>query len=150
WEGNLLDAFDTIYPRLTSGLATVFQLHGATRIDESSIHIVLREALVNLLVHADYAVPEASLIVRTPSGFLFRNPGSSRVSEHDLFYGDRSDPRNPELVRMFRLIGLAEEAGTGVPKIIRAWRELGLEMPVIDVGTERYEFTLQLRQAHLL
>ncbi|RCJ24181.1 hypothetical protein A6S26_19330 [Nostoc sp. ATCC 43529] len=111
---------------------------------------MLREALVNLLVHTDYAVPEASLIVRTPSGFLFRNPGSSRISEFDLLHGDRSDPRNPELVRMFRLIGLAEEAGTGIPKIIRAWRELGLEMPKIDAGTERYEFTLQLRQAHLL
>ncbi len=111
---------------------------------------MLREALVNLLVHADYAVPEASLIVRTPSSFLFRNPGSSRISEFDLLHGDRSDPRNPELVRMFRFIGLAEEAGTGIPKIIRAWRELGLEMPKIDAGTERYEFTLQLRQAHLL
>src|SRR5262249_12044712 len=110
----------------------------------------MREALVNLLVHADYAVREASLIVRTPSSFFFRNPGSSRVSEFDLLHGDRSDPRNPELVRMFRLIGLAEEAGTGMPKIIRAWRQLGMEMPTIDTGTERYEFTLRLRQAHLL
>lgn len=150
WEGHLFGAFENIYPRLTAGVATAFQLHGATRIEDSPVHVVLREALVNLLVHADYAVPEASLIVRTPSGFLFRNPGSSRISEFDLLHGDRSDPRNPELVRMFRLIGLAEEAGTGIPKIIRAWRELGLEMPKIDAGTERYEFTLQLRQAHLL
>ncbi|MBD2522952.1 RNA-binding domain-containing protein [Nostoc sp. FACHB-133] len=136
WEGHLFGAFENIYLRLTTGLATAFQLQGATRIEESPVHIVLREALINLLVHADYAVPEASLIVRTPSGFLFRNPGSSRISEFDLLHGDRSDPRNPELVRMFRLIGLAEEAGTGIPKIIRAWRELGLEMPKIDAGTE--------------
>lgn len=150
WEGHLFGAFEKIYLRLTTDLATAFQLQGATRIEESSVHVVLREALVNLLVHADYTVPEASLIVRTPSGFLFRNPGSSRISEFDLLYGDRSDPRNPELVRMFRLIGLAEEAGTGIPKIIRAWHELGLEMPRIDAGTERYEFTLRLHQAHLL
>ncbi|MBD1896870.1 RNA-binding domain-containing protein [Coleofasciculus sp. FACHB-129] len=150
WEGHLFGAFETLYLRLTAGLATAFHLQGSTRIDESSVHVVLREALVNLLVHADYAVPEASLIIRTPSSFLFRNPGSSRISEFDLLHGDRSDPRNPELVRMFRFVGLAEEAGTGIPKIIRAWRELGLEMPKIDTGTERYEFTLQLRQAHLL
>lgn len=150
WEGHLFGAFETIYPRLTKGLATAFQLQGATRLDESPVHVVLREALVNLLVHTDYAVPEASLIVRKPSSFLFRNPGSSRISEFDLLHGDRSDPRNPELVRMFRFIGLADEGGTGIPKIIRAWRELGLEMPKIDTGTERYEFTLQLRQAHLI
>jgi ATP-dependent DNA helicase RecG len=91
---------------------------------------------VNLLVHADYAETDASLIVRSPDGYFFRNPGSSRVSEFDLLAGDRSDPRNPELVRMFRYIGLAEEAGSGMPKIIRAWRELGFVLPDIDVGTD--------------
>jgi predicted HTH transcriptional regulator len=150
WEGHLFGAFETIYPRLTKGLATAFQLQGATRVDESSVHVVLREALVNLLIHADYAVPKALLIVRQPSSFLFRNPGSSRISEFDLLHGDRSDPRNPELVRMFRFIGLAEEAGTGIPKIIRAWRELGLEMPKIDAGTERYEVKLLGRKKYYI
>jgi len=48
WEGHLFGAFETIYPRLTAGLASAFQLQGATRVDEGSIHVVLREALVNL------------------------------------------------------------------------------------------------------
>ncbi|HEY8286834.1 MAG TPA: ATP-binding protein, partial [Chloroflexota bacterium] len=93
---------------------------------------------------------QASLIIRSPAGYRFRNPGNSRVRESDLWASDRSDPRNPELVHMFRLIGLAEEAGTGIPKIIGAWRELGFRLPRIDVGTERYEFSLELRHAHLL
>ena len=46
---------------------------------------------------------------------------------------------------MFRLIGLADEAGSGMPKIIEAWRKLGFRLPSIDAGTERYEFTLRLR-----
>jgi len=93
----------------------------------------------------------ASLISRsTGGGYLFRNPGSSRVSESDLFVGDRSDPRNPILVQMFRYIGLAEEAGTGIPNIVRAWRDFGFRMPRIDVGTERYEFTLELRPVHFI
>lgn len=150
WEGNLLGAFEAIYPRLIADQPTPFRLEGGTRIDESPIHVVLREALVNLLVHADYAETQASLIVRSLEEYSFRNPGSSRVQEADLLTGDRSDPRNPELVRMFRLIGLAEEAGTGIPKIISAWRDLGFQLPKIDVGTERYEFSLVLRYAHLL
>lgn len=127
-----------------------FRLRGSTRVDQSPVHIALREALVNLLVHADYAEPHASLVLRSPEGYLLRNPGSSRVPEVDLLKGDRSDPRNPLLVRMFRLIGFAEEAGTGIPKIVQAWRELGLRLPKIDAGTERYEFTIDLRHAHLL
>ncbi len=51
---------------------------------------------------------------------------------------------------MFRYIGLAEEAGTGIPNIVRAWRDFGFRMPRIDVGTERYEFTLELRPVHFI
>ncbi|MHB1162336.1 MAG: RNA-binding domain-containing protein [Chloroflexota bacterium] len=150
WEGNLLGAFDAIYPRLVEGQQVPFRLEGGVRIDEGPAHVALREALVNLLVHADYAEPQTSLIKRSPDGYLFRNPGSSRVAEIDLFTGDRSDPRNPHLVRMFRFIGLAEEAGSGMSRIISAWRDLGFRMPSVEVGTERYEFSLHLRHAHML
>ena len=150
FEGNLFSAFEAIYPRLIDGQPVPFRLDDGTRIDEGPVQIALREALVNLLVHADYGEALASLITRSPAGYRFRNPGSSRVQESDLWASDRSDPRNPELVHMFRIIGLAEEAGTGIPKIINAWRELGFRLPRIDVGTERYEFLLDLRYAHLL
>lgn len=150
WDGNLLGAFDTIVPRLTADLPTPFRLQGETRVDQSPVHVALREALVNLLVHADYAEAQPSLIRRFPEGYSFRNPGNSRVSVTDLISGDRSDPRNPDLVTMFRLIGLAEEAGSGMAKIIQSWRALGFQLPAIDVGTERYEFSLELRYAHFL
>lgn len=152
WEGNLLGAFDVIYSRLVGHppVPSPFRLEGSTRIDQGPYHVAVREALVNLLVHADYTETQASLIKRSPQGFFFRNPGSSRVSEADLLTGDRSDPRNPLLVLMFRLIGLADEAGTGFPKIIKTWRDLGFHLPLIDVGTERYEFALDLRYVHLL
>lgn len=118
--------------------------------EESPIHVALREALVNLLMHADYAESDASLILRSPQGYLFRNPGSPRVPENDMLIGNRSQPRNPGLAFMFRQIGLAEEAGTGIPKIVQVWRELGFDLPEIHPGTDRYEFTLGLRYAHLL
>lgn len=149
-EGNLLSAFEAIYPKLVHGLPTPFRLEGGRRVDEGPMQTALREALVNLLVHADYAETAASLITRSPEGFRFRNPGTSRVPESDLFLGNRSEPRNPELVHMFRLIGLAEEAGSGIPQILRAWQSLGLQLPNISVGTERYEFEIVLRHAHLL
>jgi ATP-dependent DNA helicase RecG len=150
WEGNLFGAFETIYPKLTEGQPIPFKLRDGVRIDETPMHIALREALVNLLVHADYAETQVSLISRSPAGYIFRNPGDSRISVSDLLTGDRSDPRNPELVRMFRFIGLADEGGTGMPKILGAWRELGFQLPRIDIGGERYEFALRLRHVHLI
>lgn len=150
WEGGIFAAFERIYPKLIEGLPAPFDLEGPFRVGEGPHCEALREALVNLLVHADYSEPDASLIKRTPAGYFFRNPGDSRVLETDLLAGDRSDPRNPILVRMFRLIGLADEAGTGMPKIVRVWRSLGFQLPEIESGTERYEFALTLRHAHFL
>lgn len=150
WEGHLYGAFFTIFPGLTVSLPTPFELQDEVRSGQTAVHTALREALVNLLVHADYVESEASLILRSPDGFLFRNPGTSRVPEDDMLIGNRSDPRNPTIARMFRQIGLAEEAGTGIPKIVQLWRKLGFQLPDIHQSTERYEFTIELRYAHLI
>ncbi len=125
-------------------------IRDAERIEDTPVHIALREAFVNLLVHGDYAESDASLIIKSPQGYYFRNPGASRITSQDLFTGNRSDPRNPNLLFMFRLIGLADEAGSGIPKIIRNWNNLGFQLPKMEVGTERYEFIIQLKNAHLL
>jgi predicted HTH transcriptional regulator len=150
WEGNLYDAFFQIYPRLIEPLKTPFKLEGPHRLTETKAHEALRESLVNMLAHADYAESAALLVKASSQEFVFRNPGSSRISEEDLWTGDRSDPRNPILLRMFRHVSLAEEAGTGLPKIRQIWREAGLQFPSLTSDTERYEFTLTLRLVHLL
>ena len=150
WEGNLLGAYDVIFPKLTAGLPIPFELVDGVRRGQSVRHEVLREALVNLLAHADYSERGASLIVRSEQGFRFRNPGDSRVLDFDPMAGDRSDPRNPSLIRMFRHIGFADEAGTGIGKIIRLWRSLGQQAPSFMLGSGRYEFALSLNNADLL
>ena len=149
WEGNLLGAFESIYPRLIAGIATPFRVEGGVRVEDTEVHVALREALVNLLIHADYAETDSSLIFRSPEGYLFRNPGNSRVPVGELALGRQSDPRNPTLVLMFRQINLAEEAGSGIQRIFATWRSLGFALPSIDIGTDRYEFTLLLRHIHL-
>jgi len=150
WEGNLLGCYEHISRRLVENLPVPFVLEQGIRQDQSEQQIAIREAFVNLLLHADYTERDASLIVRSPEGYFFRNPGNSRVPDLDPVHGSRSDPRNPELVRMFRLIGLAEEAGSGVPRMVQTWRKLGYESPLFDLGESHYEFSAQLRLVHLL
>ncbi len=150
WEGNLFDAFQAIYAPLVKDFPVPFALVDGYRVDRTPQQDAVREALVNLLVHADYSERDASLVVRSAEGVKFRNPGNSRVPDLDPGQGDRSDPRNPNLVRMFRFVGLAEEAGSGVPRMVRTWRDLGYEVPTFDLGSQRYEFTARLRFAHLI
>ena len=102
---------------------------------ETPAHEALRECLVNMLAHADYAEQAALLVKASPREFVFRNPGSSRVPEADLLTKDCSDPRNPILLRMFRYVALADEAGTGLPKVLRVWRAQGLQLPSLHSDT---------------
>ena len=150
WDGNLFGAFETIYPKLVADLPTPFLLLDGVRVTQTDAHVAMREAFVNLLVHADYSEKQSSLIIKDEQGCSFQNPGNSRVRRLDMVAGNRSDPRNPNLVAAFRYIGLAEEAGSGIPKIVRAWKKLGFRTPDIDVGTERYEFQLKLARLHLI
>ncbi len=85
------------------------------------VHHALREALVNALVHADYSDRAAVKIVKSPRGFLFRNPGLMRVPPEQALLGGESDCRNGILHKLLLLIGLGERAGSGLPKIRRGW-----------------------------
>lgn len=137
-------------PLLVDGLPVPLGFVDGVRVDQPDRHKAVREVFVNLLVHTDYTERGASLLIRSSTGYRLRNPGTSRVVSLDIPGGDRSDPRNPALVRMFRFIGLAEEAGTGIPRVNQAWRRLGYEPPEFVSDNERYEFRADLTFHHLL
>ena len=96
WEGNLFGAFEALYPRLISELPTPFQLDGATRSEHGLVQVALREALVNLLVHADYAESQASVILRSTEGYFFCNSGNCS-SRNRIFLA--ATDLNPETSR---------------------------------------------------
>ena len=65
--------------KIVADLKVLFALKGDIRQDDTPVHQALREAMVNMLVHADYADRASVLVVKQPSGFVFRNPGLLRV-----------------------------------------------------------------------
>ena len=53
--------------------------------------------------------------------FIFSNPGTLLVSIHQYYQGGISEFRNPNLQKMFLMMGSAEKAGSGVNKIMSSW-----------------------------
>jgi predicted HTH transcriptional regulator len=96
------------------------------------VHQALREALVNTLIHADYSDRASVLVVKQPTGFVFRNPGIMRVPVAQALHGGESDCRNRTLHQMFLLINLGERAGSGLPKIRAGWEHEGHTLRLFD------------------
>ena len=152
WVPNLYNFYFKVYPRLVEGLKTPFALgDDAMRKGETPFHRAVREATVNAIVHADFRSRGSIRISKRPDAFIFQNPGRSliaidRIVEARHAGEDLTEVRNPNILRMFSLIGLAERLGSGYPTIFSAWDGGHRHSPRIDEDLERNlsTFTLPL------
>ncbi len=68
WENNLFNFFTKVTPKLTEDLKKPFKLEGIQRIDETPVHKAVREAFVNLIIHADYLMDAGVLMIPALGG----------------------------------------------------------------------------------
>ena len=151
WSGNLFSFYQIVIQKLFSDLKVPFELENATtRIEDTPVHKAIREAFVNTLIHADYRGKVSVLVVKRPDLFGFRNPGTFRIPKAEVIRGGNSDCRNRNLQKMFQLIGLAEQAGSGVPKIFSGWNSQDWKQPEYEEIIETNQTILALRMSSLL
>ena len=130
WSGNIFDFFFKITSKLEDGIKRPFKLEGIIRIDDTSVHKAVREALVNCLVHGDYYGRQGTVIKKYADKIIFSNPGLFRIPVPEAMTGGVSDPRNSVLLKLFSFLDLGERAGSGVPKIVDALKETFGTKPV--------------------
>ncbi len=132
WTGNLFQFYIRIVQRLAADLKLPFQLNGDLfRKGETVVHVAIREALVNALIHADYQGQGGIVIEKYQDRFEFSNPGSLLISFDQLLHGNVSECRNKSLQTMFTMIGAAEKAGSGVDKILMGWNSQHWRSPMV-------------------
>lgn len=142
WPGNLYTFHRRVYLKLVADLKVPFRLEGPFRQDETPAHKALREALTNTLIHADYSGRASVLIVKYRDSFSFRNPGLMRVPIEEARQGGISDCRNRNLQKMFRLVRMGEQAGSGIKSIYQRWKEQDWRSPVLRESVESPEQTV--------
>jgi ATP-dependent DNA helicase RecG len=150
WSGNLYDFYRQVIQKLFSDLKVLFKLKGAKRVDETPVHEALREALINTIIHADYTGSVPIQIVKHPDMFVFRNPGVMRLPLEDALRGGISDCRNRKLQKMFQLVGVGEQAGSGIPQIYRNWKRQHWRAPVLSDRVEPDQTILGMLMVNLL
>ncbi|MCL2764291.1 MAG: putative DNA binding domain-containing protein [Treponema sp.] len=105
----------------------------------------LREALLNALVHRDYAFSSSTLISIFDDRIEFVSIGGlpKGVSLNDIMLGI-SVPRNENLANVFYRLRLIEAYGTGIPKIMRSYTG-NTRKPELQATDNAFKITLPNR-----
>ena len=109
---------------------------------------VIREALVNALMHKDYRVASPTQIIKYANRIEFRNQGFS-LKPQDQLGLPGSIPRNHILATVFQNINYAEAKGTGIRAMRDEMRKANLSEPLIETKREGNLFVLTLLSHHL-
>ena len=144
WSGNVYDFYFRVYNKLTQDIKVPFKMEGGARVDDTSVHQALREALANCLVNADYYGRQGLVVIKKRDCITLSNPGNFRIEIDTAKSGGVSDPRNGTMLKMFNLIDIGERAGSGIPNIFRVWREQGWGVPVISESFDPDRIMLSL------
>lgn len=106
--------------------------------------MAMREAIVNAVVHSDYAQRGAPLRLSIFDDRLeVENPGllAFGLTIEDLPHGV-SKLRNRVMGRVFHALGLIEQWGSGIQRMSAACRESGLAEPVFEELATRFRVTI--------
>ncbi|NYT60500.1 putative DNA binding domain-containing protein [Alcaligenaceae bacterium] len=157
-----VDIFDQIeihdhLPRAVDAIEMFLKKHafksaefsGMRRKDIWSIPLtMLREAIVNALVHSDYSHRGTPIRVAFFNDRIdIESPGLllPGMTIEDMKSG-ASRIRNPVIARVFRELGLIEQWGSGVKRIFAEATKQGLPEPLITEIVTGVRFTIYLRE----
>ncbi len=136
FEGPLLKVLDEVYRFILRNTATrvSFRSKSTARTDQSQYpEAAIREALVNALVHRDYASHSGGVYVHIfPQRIEIVNSGTflEGVTVDTLLKGSVSVLRNPDIAHVVYLNGRMEKSGRGSQLIVKACEEFGLAKPI--------------------
>ncbi|MEB0039123.1 ATP-binding protein [Pseudomonas sp. MH10] len=102
-------------------------------------HNVVREAVVNAVMHRDYQINQPVLVVRYSNRLEIRNPGYSLKPDVEL--GEMgSRQRNPVIAAVLYELNFAETKGSGIRTMKKLLDAAGLTAPVFSSNRESNQF----------
>ena len=146
FSGSLLKQLEDAYAFLDMYNSNHGEVKGLYREDRRDYpEEALREALLNALVHRDYAFSSSTLISVFEDRIEFVSVGGllKGISLDDIMLG-LSAPRNINLANVFYRLHLIEAYGTGIQKIFRSYARCE-RMPELHATGNAFKITLPNR-----
>lgn len=148
FTGSLMRQMNEAYEFIDFRNQTRATIHGLLRTDVRDYpEVAVRESLLNLLVHRDYAFRASALISIYTDRIEFVSVGGllPGIDLEDVMVG-LSVCRNQNLANVFYRLQLIEAYGTGIRKIMKAYEDEE-EKPLIETTKNAFKITLPNRNA---
>jgi len=133
FSDNLITNFNSAISFLYRHISVAFQINGFQSERKPEIpDAVLREALVNMIVHKDYRKGVKSYIEIRPGWIAFNNPGhlfQPDITIEKLYGPHTSKLGNRLLAKAFFWLGQFENWGGGTLKIAEGMQSVGKPLP---------------------
>ena len=152
YNANAFDLYDKAMDFLVFNLpvAAWIEQGNPIRVEEPAIpYRVLREALVNALIHRDYSYAGGSLNVAVYDDRVeITNMGTlpKGIMLQELSEQHPSIPRNPLIADVFFLYGKIEKWGRGTLDMIRDCKKAGNPIPIYKEIGGTFSITLPLKE----
>jgi len=143
FSGSLLKQLNEIYDFIDRYNRIRSEISGLRRTDKRDYPPeAVREALLNALVHKDYAFSDSTLISIFDDRIEFVSIGGlvRGITFDDMMLGI-SIARNKNLANVFYRLTLIEAYGTGMPKIMQSYEGFAVK-PQIEVTDNAFKITL--------
>lgn len=146
-QENIWEAVQIILRRLRTLVDAPIHIKddGFATTDDSQYN-VLREALANMVMHCDHFDSLRSCIRVYTDHIEFMNGGAFPLPVKDILGKVYSKLRNPTIAKLFRYVGIAENAGYGMNKLV-SWETLTGMRPTIESDRTIATVTFPLKSA---
>lgn len=155
YRGNLIEQVDRVIVFLKNhlNLKGTISTGSLIRKDEMELpETILREAVINAVIHRDYSISGASIKVAVYDNRIdIISPGGlPKTITIEEIYAGRSEIRNKIIARIFKEAGLIEAWGSGIVRMVEICRAKGLGLPIIKEDGLFVCLTLPRRLSMLL
>jgi len=144
WKGNLIEITDGCFNQLKSEIKQR-ELHFGLfhEFIKDYSEVVIRELLINAIVHRDYSRQQCIEIRKYPTYMEIESPGlfPEGVDVNNMLR--KTNPKNQSIIEAFRAIRYAEKAGSGFDKIFTELLSKGKKLPEPIVSDSSITFRIE-------
>lgn len=145
--GNLPRMIEEVTRYVNGVTRPPFHLRGVVRVDGEALPLtVLREAIINAVVHRDYSIEGNQVrVLIFADAIQLRSPGGLTNSMTlDKIRGYNHETRNPLLAQFLRRLNIMEDFGRGIPAMIQAMKVFNHSEPHFEIDGNEFVVTVQL------